>query len=131
MRISKVASSAQYIIDEQFENCPYFSQILVLQIEKILEICWFSNSDNFKFRKFPEFPTRKIQKNFKTFQFLKSSTFFNYSISKNSKFPLINPKIPKIFNLENSKSLEFVKFQKCSTSKFKKILSWKIPEISN
>ena len=40
MRTSKILNSTEYRIDEQFQNLPiFFSQILIFQIEKILEIC--------------------------------------------------------------------------------------------
>ena len=38
-RIGKIASSAEYRMDEQFQNFQFISRTLVFQIEKILEIC--------------------------------------------------------------------------------------------
>ena len=34
MRIGKIASSAEYWMDEQFQNCQCLEQILIFQIEK-------------------------------------------------------------------------------------------------
>ena len=68
----------------------FFSQILVFQIEKILEIfqfgkfkkiCYLENSKNLRFEKFQKLPIWKV---------------------------------PKIFNLENSKNCQSEKFRKFS-----------------
>ena len=39
MRIGKIASSAEYRMDEQFQNLLIFEISIFFQIEKILEIC--------------------------------------------------------------------------------------------
>ena len=39
MRIGKIASSAEYQMDEQFQNLIIFEILMVSQIEKILKIC--------------------------------------------------------------------------------------------
>ena len=39
MRIGKIASSAEYRMDEQFQNWLIFGISIVFQIEKILKIC--------------------------------------------------------------------------------------------
>ena len=39
MRIGKIASSAEYRMDKQFQNFLIFGILMVFQIQKILEIC--------------------------------------------------------------------------------------------
>ena len=39
MRIGKIASSAEYQMDEKFKNLLIFGILIVFQIEKVLEIC--------------------------------------------------------------------------------------------
>ena len=39
MRIEKIASSAEYRTDKQFQNLLIFWILIVFQIEKILKIC--------------------------------------------------------------------------------------------
>ena len=39
MRIGKIASSAEYRIDKQFQNLLIFGISIVFQIKKILKIC--------------------------------------------------------------------------------------------
>ena len=39
MRINKIATNAGYQIDKQFQNLLIFGISIVLQIEKILQIC--------------------------------------------------------------------------------------------
>ena len=39
MRIGKIASSAEYRMDKQFQNVLIFGILMVFQIQKILEIC--------------------------------------------------------------------------------------------
>ena len=67
MRIGKIASRAEYRIDEQSKITNFWSHILVFQIEKILEICLFSKFENSK-----NFLTAKIKK------ILKFLKFFNF-----------------------------------------------------
>ena len=61
MRIGKIASSAEYRMDKQFQNLLIFLISAVFHIEKFLKICWFFkllNSGNlsiFQFRKFLKF----------------------------------------------------------------------------
>ena len=86
---------------KNYKIANFFSQILVFQIEKILKICYFSNSDNlksFQFEKLQEFPTWKI---------------------------------PRIYHLENFKHVQFVKFQKLALWKIQKCPICKIPKMCN
>ena len=59
MRTGKIASGAEYQMDEQFQNLLIFGNLIVFQIEIFLKICWFIklwNSGNlliFQFGKFP------------------------------------------------------------------------------
>ena len=46
MRIGKIASSAGYRIDKQFQNLIILGISIIFQIEKILKICQFSNLEN-------------------------------------------------------------------------------------
>ena len=39
MRIDKIASGAEYRMDEQFQNLSIFEILIVFRIEKILKIC--------------------------------------------------------------------------------------------
>ena len=41
MRVGKIASSAIYVMDKQFQNLIILRISIVLQIEKILKICQF------------------------------------------------------------------------------------------
>ena len=52
MRIGKIASGAEYRMDEQFQNSLIFRLLIVFQIKK--------KSKNFEFRKFPKFLIWKI-----------------------------------------------------------------------
>ena len=67
MRIGKIANSAEYRKDEQFQNC----EILVVQIEKkfrnlliwtISKICNLGNSKDLQFRKFQKIAIWEIRK---------------------------------------------------------------------
>ena len=51
MRIGKIPSSAEYRMDEQFQNFLIFGILTVFEIEKILKICYF-----FKLWNFENFP---------------------------------------------------------------------------
>ena len=59
MRIDKIISGMEYRIDKQFQTLIIFGILIVFQIEKILKICYFSNSKNYKNFQFRKF--RKIQ----------------------------------------------------------------------
>ena len=72
---------------KNWQNCPFFSRILVLQIEKILEVYLFSNFENFK----------------------------NFQLGKFQKLSIWE--IQKIINWQNSKDCQFGKFQKISNLK--------------
>ena len=57
MRIGKITISAEYRIDEQFQNCSFLRQILVLQIIKNCTHFFI-----FQFVQFQKFPIWKIPK---------------------------------------------------------------------
>ena len=80
-KIRKNLSSAECGMDEQFQNCKFFSQILVLQIDKI-----------YKFVNFLIWTIIKI------------------SNKKSSKYLFSTRKVPKIFNLKNHRYCQFGKF---------------------
>ena len=84
------ANSAEYRMDEKFQNCQFLEPNSDFPNWKNLEISYFSNLDNsknFKFEKFEKFAIWQIEKK---------------SILK----------IPKICNVANSKNLHFLKYQK-------------------
>ena len=85
MKIEKIDlyRSAEYRMNEQFQNCQFFfSQIVVFQIAKVLEICRFSNLENSK----------------------------NFQIGKSQKLSVC--KVLQISDLENYKNLQFEKSKK-------------------
>ena len=41
LRIGKIASGAEYQMNEQFQNLPIFETSMVFQIDKITKICLF------------------------------------------------------------------------------------------
>ena len=90
MKVSKIASNAEYRINEQFQNMPNFGFPHWKKSRNLLI---------FQFRQFQKFAIRKIKK------------IVNFENSKNLQFEkfqkLSNRKIPKIFNWKNSKKLHF------------------------
>ena len=77
MKIDKIASSAKCRIDEQFQNCQFFSQILILQIDKNLEFLLILKK--IPIRKGPKMFNSKI---FKNFQFGKLEKLIGRTIPK-------------------------------------------------
>ena len=145
MGIGKIASSAKYLMDEQFQNCRFFSEILVFQIETnsrnllifqfgqiqkffILNILRISNLDNSK--KFNLKPSKKCQfgklkKNcrFGKCRFGNFRKFAIWKIQKILNLEILCQicKISKITNLENSRNLKFGKSKKFAVLKISKI----------
>ena len=127
MRIGKIASSAKYSIDEQFQNFQFlqpnfgfsnwiflinmlsfqFGQFQKIWIWKFRKISNFKNDKNFLFKKtkkfefgkFQKLPIWKIPKNFELWKF--------------QKFPFWKSQIiPKFYNFKNRKISEIVEFRK-------------------
>ena len=125
MRIGKIASSAEYRMNEQFQNCQFLEPNFGFPNFENLEICEFSNLDNsknFQFRKFQKFPVWHILQisyleNSKNLQFV---IFQKFSISNNSKFS-------KFYNLENYKNKSKVK--KLNNSYFVLWIFWPPPMV--
>ena len=69
MRIDKIASSAEYRVDERFQNRQFLENLEIYEFSKL------DNSKNFKFRKFEKILISKLKKiqfeNFQKFSFLK------------------------------------------------------------
>ena len=111
MRIGEIASSTEYWMDEEFQNCQY--------LESKFAFPNWKNSRNlliFQFRQFQKFAILKISK---ICNLINSEFFF------------------KIGSLENFKNCQFGKFErfaiweiprKFQFRKFEKILIWKIPK---
>ena len=109
MRIGKIASSAEYRGDEQFQNFQLLAKFWFYKLKEI-----------YKFVNFTIWKNPKIVK-------LKSSENFQSEISKNLQFgkfwKLSIRKIRKICTFGNSKNLEFGKFEQFAIQT--------IPKISN
>ena len=106
MRIFKITSSAEYWMEEQFQNCSFFKpnfgypnwkNLLIFQqfgklaIWKIPKIYNLENSKNLQFRKFEKSTISEIPKNFnsensKNFEFGKFQTLLIWKIPKKSQF---------------------------------------------
>ena len=57
MRIGKIASSAEYRVDERFQNRQFLENLEIYEFSKL------DNSKNFKFRKFEKILMSKLKKN--------------------------------------------------------------------
>ena len=111
MRIGKIASSAEYRMDELFQNCRFLEPNFDFSNWNNFEISSFSNLDNFKHQ------VQKIR------------TIFNLGNSKNVQFGKFKKiqfgnfqkflicKIETNFNFENFKNLQCDKFEKFAFSK--------------
>ena len=98
MRIGKSASSAEYRIDEQFQNCQFS--------EPNFDFPNWKNSRNFLillFGQFKKLQIWKIRKIFDSANSRKKNQFENFQ-------EFVIWKIYKICNMKNSKNLQFLKF---------------------
>ena len=98
MRIGKISSSAEYRMDEQFQNCKFLEPNFDFPNEKILKFLHFS---------IWTIPKTLSLRSSENFQFGKFEKFVSWEIKKNWIW-----KFPKILNLANSNKIEFGNFQK-------------------
>ena len=106
MRIGKITSSAEYRIEEQFQNCQFLEpnvgfpnwknsgSLLICQFNQIPKIPNLENFKNVEFWNFRKLSIQKIPKISLILQFRDSSNFWNCTISENIKFS-------KFCNLKN------------------------------
>ena len=115
MRIGKTASSAEYQMDEEFQNCQFLEPNFGFpnwKYSRNLFIFYFVHSKNFQFRKFQKFVI---------WQFLKISDLENSRNVQCLKFRKLSIfQIPKFSNLKNF-----------YLGKFKKRLILEISKIPN
>ena len=127
MRIGKIASSAEYRMNEQFQNCFFLEPNFGFRNWKKSSNSNLDNSENFQFGKFKRLPITKIR------------IIFNSENSKNIRFEIFRKspitKIQKIRNLENykiSKILQISKIVKfLNLFNFEKYQIFKISNIIN
>ena len=126
LRFGRIASSAEYRIDEKFQNWQF--------LESHFDFSNWKNSTNlliFQFGQFLKFAIGKIPKIFRL-ENSKNLQFWNlqeFLIWKIQKFTILE--IPTIFNSENFKKFQFGKFEKFAILKIQKLPIWKIPKMFN